>query len=250
MGSWQNGVWVWNLLWRRNLWEFELDLLHHLLVSLQLFVPSLNQTDTWVWLANSDGRYTVKSAYHCLQQPGMATGEEVFKSLWGVPVPSNALAFTWKVLQNRIQTRDNLHKRHIISSQVDLLCPLCTSHEESSSHLLFSCTVAWRVWMAIYNWIGLSTVLPNTGKDHFLQHVLLWWTKSQKQGAWVLWIAVIWAIWNLRNNLIFRNGQLDIAKMLDGIQFKTWSWLRGKLKGFQYNLYEWQAQPLLCINSL
>lgn len=151
-----------------------------MLINLQLFVPFVNQADTWQWLADSEGRFTVSSAYNCLQEPGLDAGEEVLKNLWSVPAPSNALAFTWKALQNRIQTRDNLQQRHALSSQADYRCPLCAFHEESPSHLLFSCSVAWKIWMAIYNWIGLSTLLPNTGKKHFLQHVLLWWTKSPK----------------------------------------------------------------------
>ncbi|XP_057453092.1 uncharacterized protein LOC130744951 [Lotus japonicus] len=66
--------------------------------------------------------------------------------------------------------------------------------------------------MACYNWLGFSTVLPKNAKDRFLRHEFNWRSKSQKQGAWVVWITTIWSIWNLRNNIIFRHGNLDVAK--------------------------------------
>lgn len=178
------------------------------------------------------------------------TGGDVFKSLWYVPSPSNVLAFTWKMFHDRIQTRDNLRKRQAIPSQSDLRCPFCVSQEETSSHLLFSCPLSWNVWMACYKWFGFSTVLPKDGKEHFLQHIYPWRSNSQKQCAWMVWTAIIWALWNLRNGSIFRNDQLDIDKVLDGIQFRSWSWLRGRKKDFHCSLYEWQVQPALLIATL
>lgn len=127
-----------------------MDLLNQIKSNLKLFVPSLNVVDTWLWLANPKGTYTVHSAYACLQESDFDIGKDPFKSPWCVPAPSNVVAFTWKVFHDKIQTRDNLKTREVISSQVDARCPLCASHEESYSHLHFSCPTAWIVWMACY----------------------------------------------------------------------------------------------------
>ncbi|XP_057444430.1 uncharacterized protein LOC130736644 [Lotus japonicus] len=250
MGSWVNGAWVWNFTWRRVLREWELDMLNHMKSILQSFAPSLNSADSWLWLANPEGKYTVQSAYISLQDHGPDLIEDTFKYLWSVPAPSNVLAFSWKVFHDRIQSRVNLSKRHALPPPADVQCPMCLLQEETSMHLLFSCPAAWNIWMACYKWFGFSTVLPNNGKEHFLQHVQPWWAKSQKQGAWAVWLAIIWAIWNSRNNYIFNNVPLNIDKVIDGIQFKSWSWLRGKVKGFNYSIYEWQVQPCIAIASL
>ncbi|XP_057419061.1 uncharacterized protein LOC130713301 [Lotus japonicus] len=62
-----------------------------------------------------------------------------FASIWATPAPSSARAFVWRLMLDRIQTRDNLRRRRVLSNPEELLCPFCLSVEESSAHLLFSC---------------------------------------------------------------------------------------------------------------
>lgn len=117
-------------------------------------------------------------------------------------------------------------------------------------HLLFSCTFAWNLWMASYNWLSFSTVIPNNGKAHSLQHVFSCWSKKQEKETWMIWLSVIWTIWNSRNNCIFREDVTEIDKILYLIQFKFWSWMREKLKGFNFSFYDWQAQHKLFLALL
>lgn len=79
---------------------------------------------------------------------------------------------------------------------------------------------------------------PLGGKEYFLQHVSQCWNKNKKQGAWVLWISVIWSIWNHRNDCIFRNESVQVENVLEQLQFKSWLWMRGRIKGFGCSLYE------------
>jgi len=58
LGAWEGNVWVWDLRWRRLLFN---DLL--VVVTRH---PGVDREDAWSWTLSKDGCYTVKSAYSFL----------------------------------------------------------------------------------------------------------------------------------------------------------------------------------------
>lgn len=150
-------------------------MLDNLLLSLQTFSPHATEDDGWTWNANPKGAYSASSAYSCLMGPVHLPDENIFSLLWNVPALSNALALAWKVLLDRVQTRSNLFKRHVIITEVEAFCPVCSCELESVSHLFFSCSFSWNIWMTIYRWLGLSLAIPKDDRGHFIQHTLHCW---------------------------------------------------------------------------
>lgn len=73
----------------------------------------VGQRDKWVWIKESSGVFTVRSAYEYLQGEHTLSDNEViiFRKLWSAKVPSNATALAWKTLLQRIQTKTELAKR-------------------------------------------------------------------------------------------------------------------------------------------
>ncbi|KAK7267401.1 hypothetical protein RIF29_20073 [Crotalaria pallida] len=67
LGSWINGVWVWNLTWRRTLFDWEKVVLNELNILLENVALKQDSTDSWTWKAAVDGVYSVKSAYKTIQ---------------------------------------------------------------------------------------------------------------------------------------------------------------------------------------
>lgn len=65
--------------------------------------------------------------------------------------PSKTIGFCWKLMLDRIQTRDNVRRRNLVTSG-QLLCPLCNL-EENLVHLLFS-------WSRIYQREGWCLFFP------------------------------------------------------------------------------------------
>ncbi|XP_057432728.1 uncharacterized protein LOC130725526 [Lotus japonicus] len=141
--------------------------------------------------------------------------------LWsrGPLAPSNILAFSWRVLLDRIQTKENLKKRGIIQPGQQSNCVFCHNQEESLSHLSFSCKFAWEVWSRTFKWLGIVTVQHSDANLHFLQHGNILASHSCN-GWWVIWAAVVWSIWILRNDIVFNSGSACVDKIMDIIQFR------------------------------
>lgn len=183
----------------------------------------------------------MKSAYENLIGQVQTLEGGAFKELWAVKAPSNALALAWRALWGRVPTRDNLRQRQVLSEEADISCPLCSQTAENISHLFFFCNISWRVWMMVYNWCGISSVLPLDTSVNFMQFLQGCGSLKRRHGPWSIWVASVGTIWYSRNALIFKGEDFDIHKVVDLIQVKSWTWLKAKLKGFSYSLFEWKS---------
>jgi hypothetical protein len=165
MGSWVDGVWRWELIWRRNFFDWEIPLYQEFMAFIVNFVPQMGE-DTWLWSDDKNAGFTVKSCYYLLlkklREPQVLDHltEIVFSRLWKGGVPSKVCAFSWQLLLNRIQTKDNLCRRRIIQHQ-NINCVLCGLVEESALHLFLHCEKTALVWYAIMKWLGLVIIVPH-----------------------------------------------------------------------------------------
>jgi hypothetical protein len=80
-----------------------------------------------------------------------------FKAIWKCTVPSKVTAFMWRVLHDRIQTKVNLFKRHVLQKA----CASCRNSAETSVHLLLYYNFATRVWQHVMDWLGIVFRLPH-----------------------------------------------------------------------------------------
>ncbi|GKD44047.1 RNA-directed DNA polymerase, eukaryota, reverse transcriptase zinc-binding domain protein [Tanacetum coccineum] len=97
-----------------------------------------NSNDRWVWTFDSAGDFSVKSVRTLIDDSFLpSVGNE---ARWINVVPIKINVFPWKVCLDKLPTRFNLSLRGLDIPSI--LCPICHSAGESSSHLFFSCNVA------------------------------------------------------------------------------------------------------------
>ena len=112
-----------------------------------------------------------------------------------------------------------------------LECPLCKSDEESIDHLFLHCKRAAEIWSICMAWWGVSwcvsNCLPEWAAGWFGLCPLV------RQGrAWnALFFAIIWTIWESRNNMVFRNSDLVVSHAIDIIKFRVAWWFKYHTNG-------------------
>jgi hypothetical protein len=159
-----DGVWIWEFSWRRSFFDWETPLYHEFLGFINEFEPTEGD-DTWLWKEDKEAGFTVKGCYFMLlrlfreQRVFDRSTEIVFSRLWKGGVLSKVCAFSWKMLLNRIPTKENLHRRRMLQQQ-NLNCVLCDLAVESTTHLFLHCDKAASVWYAIMKWLGLVIIVP------------------------------------------------------------------------------------------
>ena len=80
--------------------------------------------DTMLWKAEPSGVYSTKSAYRLMMNPNRSGSDgRTFKIIWKLKIPPRAAVFSWRLIKDRLPTRDNLLSRNVPIQEVE--CPLC-----------------------------------------------------------------------------------------------------------------------------
>lgn len=82
---------------------------------------------------------------------------------------TKATTTTWKVLWDRLPTRENIQRREMLQFGDKSKCSLCGTEEESVAYLFIDCIVK-SIWLVIYRWLNfmwlftfnLNIIFPKT----------------------------------------------------------------------------------------
>jgi hypothetical protein len=246
----------WNWMWSDHLTHSEtgqLTELQNLLTDVHLEQARM---DKWRWIPGPLDLFTVNSCYKMLIQPHNiasldANVLEAIQNLWKNDVPTKINIFGWRLLLDKLPTRDALHHRGILHNTYELTCSFCFHLPEDSFHVFFNCPFATKVWQAIFTWIGHHVNPMQTCWNHFQNFGTL--VKS-KNGNWVrhlIWLATTWCIWKLRNQILFNGAVPNVLQLVEEIKRFSWSWFRGRSGRKTFlSYYEWCVDPLICFQSI
>jgi hypothetical protein len=159
----------WMLQWRRYLFAWEYQLVLELLEAVPMVARS-EENDRWFWSPEESGIFSVKLAYLLLGRVFVSELDfgpndlRVLNNIWRSSAPSKVIAFSWKLLRNRIPRRVNLAVRGVQVAGGSLDCILCVGKAEEANHLFMFCDFACGVcvWSRIFRWLSVVFVmLPN-----------------------------------------------------------------------------------------
>jgi hypothetical protein len=117
----------WRFVWRRELFEWEKELVVDLLARLEGKVLG-DRADSWVWKPDIEGGFSVKSCYTLLldhfnvEVPLNEVEKVIFRAIWRSKAPGKVLAFSWTMLLDRIPTKINLDKRSLLGVEESKRC--------------------------------------------------------------------------------------------------------------------------------
>jgi hypothetical protein len=251
MGSWVNGVWRWDLRWRRRFFVWEESLVQELEHSINQVVLT-ESVDKWVWAPNVEEGFSVKSLYVTLERILLPQNNLThfecfaFNSIWKSAVPSKVSALAWQLFLDRIPTKSNLCRRGIIRVGEDK-CSVCGVGTETARHLFLHCPFTANVWYGVNRWLGVMVVLPQEVLPSYGQLVGCGRNKRIRKGFSIVWVAFVWVIWKIRNDWIFSNSNETVEGALDLIQRLSWQWFLNKLAKSSCLFYEWIWNPGECM---
>jgi hypothetical protein len=246
------------------LFVWEEEQFHEFLELITSFSPTEEQ-DQWLWKGDASLNFTVNSAYLLLVAEYIPridvdpTKDLVFKFLWKCGAPSKVCAFSWQLLLDRIQTKDNLLKRRIQDAQHGG-CGLCGDTPESALHLFLHCKYGAKVWYDIIRWLGFMVILPHDIVSSLAVLISCAKNKKERAGLCLIWNAYVWVIWCGRNDCIFNSGEVSIEDVTDQIKMLSWKWFIGRRAkcytirnlfeafcGLLASVYEWKWSRLDCL---
>ncbi|XP_019459896.1 PREDICTED: uncharacterized protein LOC109359653 [Lupinus angustifolius] len=173
-----------------------------------------DMSDELVWKHSTNGKLTLKTAYSFFKP--RIRQLSWCKLIWSSSIPPTKSFNTWRLVNNKMPTDENLQKRGIPMASI---CTLCHTAAENSPHLFLHCSYAFPLWNWLENLLGKqidrSSVsallhLPRNTWSHQLTEVIL---------AYI--VCTISTIWHCRNQGRFEDKSLTTAQALAKIQRDT-----------------------------
>ena len=192
-------------------------------VSLQV-----NREDRWLWTLENSHAFSVRSLYNFLTLQPPAEQPDDASSIWHKDVPLKVVLFAWRLIRDRLPTKDNLLRRGVIHFD-SRLCGAGCGTNETSYHLFLHCNFLGTVWHSLYRWIGISVANPFSVSDHFHQFGFCGGIARRRRSILqVIWFATVWKIWKERNNRLFNGKECPVFQVVDRIKSISYMWLKAK----------------------
>uniref|UniRef100_A0A803Q3C6 RNase H type-1 domain-containing protein n=1 Tax=Cannabis sativa TaxID=3483 RepID=A0A803Q3C6_CANSA len=193
---------IWNE--RRVRQWFHHDDARHIL---NIGLPNAHQGDSWRWLGEPNGLFSIKSAYHIITRRRYgATPSGIWKIIWNNSIHARLKFLWWQIITNALPTRERIAMALNLQST---LCPICNKERESSFHLFWNCDYASAAWFGSL-WGIRTNLCPSQNWEEWMD----WFGCMRNRPPNLSFIefmtgalCIFEVIWKMRNELI-HNGQL------------------------------------------
>jgi len=135
--------------------------------------------------------YFVSSVYNKLIEMDKNDHQNDYNFVWLKKVPLKVSIFAWKLMHNRMSTKDNLWKRHILEYNEQGCTTNCNNNEDVH-HLFVKCEFFGKIWYFISNWLGFNTTFNGSIVDHITDcGSLRGFSHKVRNSLYVIWFSVI-----------------------------------------------------------
>ncbi|XP_019431608.1 PREDICTED: uncharacterized protein LOC109338759 [Lupinus angustifolius] len=174
-------------------------------------IPIANSRDRFIWQNSSDGILIAKLAYDSLTHSNSPNHWR--NNIWFNSIPPSKSFITWRLLNGKMPTDDNLQKR---GCYMGSMCCLCRSNTEGSSHLFLTCPFAIYLW----NWLGshLAISIDTSFVTTLFSICNNSWSKQMNEMLSVCIIYTIHTIWLCRNKNRFEDKMIYLAQAISRIK--------------------------------
>lgn len=111
-----------------------------LLLSISIF-PIEDCGDRLIWNHNSNGELSLNDAYNFKRHE--AAKVQWAPLLWCKDIPPSKSLLAWRLIHDKVPTDEKLAERGL---HFPSMCSLCYNYTESTFHLFFECTFAYKLW--------------------------------------------------------------------------------------------------------
>lgn len=231
--------WDWRRPIRDGCEDEELDQLKETLKDCEL----TDKPDGWRWNLVSNGIFSVGSMRRAIENSYLGMGEK--ETIWITLTPPKVNIFMWRVMLDRVPTRDNLNKMKLDLNS--LLCPVCGFTTETINHVLFDCPAAIEVWKFIERWWSISFPAVKSLESMLNGVNSTYKDKQVKEAVEAIIFISCYCMWCFRNRCVFDNPPPRKDSLLDQIVEKSFFWLLARCKGSDKIPITWRYHPFDCI---
>jgi len=219
-------------MWRRRLLAWKEESVRECFVLLHDFVFQENVEDTYRWLLDPLHGYSVRGAYRFLTTTADLGDRLQVVDIWHQQIPFKVSVFVWRLLRNRLPTKDNLVRQRVLSLD-DAACVSRCGSQETANHLFLECDVFGSIWSQVWLWLGISSVSHDDIVQHFTQFIYMSGLhRSTHMFFRIIWFTSVWVLWKERNDRVFNNMASTPSTLIEKVKLTSFFMVKVKTDNF------------------
>ncbi|KAK3195553.1 hypothetical protein Dsin_026863 [Dipteronia sinensis] len=157
------------------------------------------------------------------------------KFLWKGIYPPKIEIFLWQLWKGKIFVKEVLN-RYGMGNLPDLECPLCHKEIESIDHLFTQCSWSMVLWQTCMSWWDVSYCMSPSTTEWLEGWYGLCPANNQKRVWCSMFCAIVWTIWEARNQVVFEGKEKDVQQASDLVKIRIVWWFKYLGKGSPENV--------------
>lgn len=145
--------------WRCRLWTWEEKMLGECMSLFHDILSQHNFADHWQWKPDPSGGYSIRGVYQLLTSQEVHNNDVTTHLTWHKQTPLKVSIFSWRLLRNRLPSKDNLVARAIIPLETQH-CVIGCGDTETAQHLIISCPRFGSLRGLVRAWLGTPAADP------------------------------------------------------------------------------------------
>ncbi|CAN1782224.1 Putative ribonuclease H protein At1g65750 [Linum perenne] len=174
--------------------------------------------DTWAWGEESNGIFSIRSAYDLITNAGNLISVVDWKAIWSWKGPQQIRQFLWLAMHEKLLTNKERKRRHLTDNPNCVRC----GGEESISHVLRDCPYAALVWGELK--------LPPSDVNWWVSDIQTWLLNIIKHESSLLLGVTCWYLWKARNELTFEDTMMSAPSLAR----KSCSWAAAMISALEH----------------
>lgn len=155
---------------------------------------------SWVSSFVKDGEKCIAALRDRIERASFPVNDGNFP--WLRLIPKKVLGFVWRAKQNRIPSAVAPKNRGI--DLASTICDVCKTSDETSGHILVSCTMARSVLQSILHWCGLP-VNEFQSVQNINDYASNWGNcPKRKDILTMILFRALRSLWKARNDRVFK----------------------------------------------
>jgi len=200
-----------------------------------------------VWRLDPLNGYSISGVYQMLTSQPVQTSEVLSDLIWHKQVPLKVSIFAWRLLWNRLPTKDNLCVHGAIPHD-NQHCVIGRGDFETTHHLFRSCSFYVALWGQIRSWLGIATIEPLCLSNHFYQFVYFGGaSRTIRTFMQLIRLCFMWVLWNERNSRVFKNRDHTVHQLVEKIKLQSFWWMEAFNISIRNNFHMWWSNPFVCL---
>lgn len=195
------------------------------MLSLDINARFNHNHDVWEWSLCNSKIFSIRSV-RCLLTSGKKDSNRLIFP-WTKVLPMKINVFGWRLLMNRLPSKDSLMRRGLNINNPD--CILCGEQAESLDHLMTGCVISKELWKEIEDWCNIPPMILFSAKDLIFYHIYIKGSNSRKEIIQSIILVACWVIWKSRNDMVFNGLKTNASKMLKEVKSLGFLWIKNRL---------------------